>query len=277
VAFQTREERKARHTRRMSAHPIDAELEALAADMPRISDAMKNWCSVLAAADLSAPSSSAAMLPPHEIGHLLEIAKHVLRCINAHHLLAPEQWALQHPQASEESAADRIAVLTRYRACHALAGKATAANTKVSKMLGRGFLAGTRCWPDVRAAAEAAAAAKFPQHTLSAFLDGWGKALESGSLEKLEKTDDGSDSYATLVWAADFQAALLARRQARAKEVADRRERMESGANEAEQLREALRGEEGEEEDDEDDEEDDGPRVIELAPGGRVISETAGK
>ena len=48
-------------------------------------------------------------------------------------------------------------------------------------------------------------AKQFPEHTVSAFLDGWGAALHS----------NGSEGDADLVWSADFQAALGARRNAR--------------------------------------------------------------
>ena len=95
-----------------------------------------------------------------------------------------------------------------------------------------------------RKAAECAAAAaelarlRFPPHTVEAFLDGWSKAVDP------VQGVDGAEDVGGRVWAADFNAALQARRVARDAEVAERRARMESGEAEADALREAMAAEE---------------------------------
>ena len=69
----------------------------------------------------------------------------LLKAINSHVLPPPPQWALEHPQAEQETALERIETMTTYRACHALAARCAKAGAKPTRMLGRGFLRGTRC------------------------------------------------------------------------------------------------------------------------------------
>ena len=189
-----------------------------------------------------------------------------LKLINAFTPLPPEQWALTHPQGEDETASDRIDLLTRYRACCALHTTVTNAGHKISKLLGRGYLRGTRLWNDVVAAQFAdAVSGKFPAHTVAAFCDGWAKAAAADA-----KDDESDSDLVSLVWAADFNAALEQRRAARRKEIIERRERLHEQDNEADQLRAALRPveeeeEEEEEQDDEPMEEEDEPRVVELS------------
>jgi hypothetical protein len=233
----------------MAQHPLASEIDALKADArPCVSDAAKNFISVLSAADLVAqPDDVQRQKKPHELAHLAECAKVVLRCINAHELPTPEAWALTHPQGDEESGADRIQALAAFRACHALRAHAVAAlgaeQLKLTKLVGRRYLRATRCWEDGvgDAAAAELARLRFPPHTVSAFLDGWREALSHEPAESGADADaDEADDALRLVWAADFGAAVRARARARVGEVHERRERMEAGDDEAEALREAL-------------------------------------
>ena len=251
-------------------HPTAAAMEALKDEQPRISDAMKNFCSVLAATDLVTPKTPSAanagpnatkgeQQRPHDFKQLIGIAKVVLQAINAHELLAPDAWAQRHPQGDDESGAARIEALTAYKACSALRAHAASAlgtsAPKLTKLLGRGYLRATRCWTDGVHAAAAAELARlrFPPHTVDAFLDGWSKAVDPA--QGLDVADD----VAGLVWAADFNGALQARRLARDREVAERRARMESGEAEADALREALAAEERMAA-----EEEEEPRMVEV-------------
>lgn len=284
------------------AHPVETAMAAMQADTPRISDAMKNYCSVLAgnaagAADTafappaSAASASSAPPPPpprYELRDLLDMAKVALKAINDFELPEPAQWNVLHPQADDESGTSRMDALARYRAATLLAARCREAASapsatpaakaaKATKLLGRGWLRATRCWEggarDAAAAALGASARRFEPATVDAFLDGWGAAiLADGGAAGGE--GGGTAADADLIWATDFNAAVLARRKARVQEVKERRERMTENSSDADALRAAMRaeapadetetGEDGEEEDDEDEDEDDGPRVIEV-------------
>ena len=248
-------------------HPSAAAMEALKDEQPRISDAMKNFCSVLAATDLTTPKTAASapnatkreQQRPHDFKQLISIAKVVLQAINAYELLTPDAWAQAHPQGEEESGAARIEAITTYKACAALRAHAASqlgtSAPKLTKLLGRGYLRATRCWTDGVHAAAAAELARlrFPPHTVEAFLDGWSKAVDP------VQGVDGAEDVGGLVWAADFNAALQARRVARDAEVAERRARMESGEAEADALREAMAAEEQMKE-----EEEEEPRMVEV-------------
>lgn len=259
------------------AHPLDAAIATLTADVPRITDAMKNFCSVLAAADLTDDR-----VEPHELASLLGLAKVVLKCINAHVLATPDEWAVKHPQGDDETGAARIESLTRYKACYALRQQlGTASGAKATKLLGRAFLRATSCWEDGVAAAVNDELAKgnhrFPPRTVHAFLESWATAVGDG-VGGGSDGDGADDGISSLVWAADFNAALQARRLAREAEVKERRERLEDQECESQSLpsvlREALVPDEDERmggDAEEEDDDDDGPRVIELLPGGKVV------
>ena len=187
---------------------IEQAMKALKSETPRITDAIKNLCSILAAVDLARGDKRQPKQPPHEISMLLDIAKVVLACINAHELVSPDEWVQRHTQLESETASDRIAI-TQYRACHVLRALAAAVpNAKITKLFGRGFINGTRCWSDIDISSRQKLAAnpKFAgsEHTITAFLDGWAKSIASE-----RGGGDGSDEdYSGLIWAADFNAAL---------------------------------------------------------------------
>lgn len=228
---------------------MDDALEAAAAlirdDKPHITDAIKSFTSVIAANDLTSSASAATSGPPN-MAHPLLCAKACLRQINERTLMHPSEWAELHAQGEDETAMARIESITDYKACHLLAAQVkSTAGAKVTKLLGRKFLRATRCWDDEMRGATAAALAaqRIPEPTVASFLEGWSRAIS------------GEDADASLVWAVDFQAALQARTEARTAEVAERRERMDAGEDEAERLRAAL-GATAEEE---------APRIVEVA------------
>jgi len=241
--------------------PLEEAAATYRQDAPRISDAMKNWCSVLAGSQLTAaPSQSGETAKKvHSMEHLLACAKTVLRLINAHALACPHEWAEEHPQGADESALDRVTALTNYKACFLLAEQIKATpGAKVTKLTGRSFLKTTGLWITVRqVAAKELASLRFPPHTVEAFLSGWGDAIDGTG----EQDKSSLEALSPLVWAADFGAELKARQQARLEEVRERRERMETGEDEAQRLREAMLAgpdvEDGEEEADE-------PRIVET-------------
>jgi len=222
--------------------PLDAVLAAMMQERPCISDAMKNVVSVLASKDIvsaavvdaTPPAASHTTGPSHNLGHLLAIAKCILKATNEHMLLSPAEWAVAHPQGEEESGASRIDALTNYKASFALVAEARSKpGAKVTKLLGRSLLRHTRCWEDAlreRCASELAAL-RYPPSTVDAFLNAWGDSLWADA-----------DSELQLVWEVDLQAALQARQRVRQQEVAERLDRMESSQSEADALRAALAG-----------------------------------
>ena len=233
----------------MADHPLDAALTALMDERPRISDAMKNLVSVIAAGDATGAG------PRYEMGHLLAIAKTVLKATNELALPSPSEWAEAHPQGVDEGGVSRISTLTNYKACHTLVTEIQAkAGAKVTKMLGRGLLRHTRCWEDAlrTSCASELAALRYPPATVEAVLDAWARSFSS----EVAEDDD------LLVWAADFPQALQSRQRARQQEVVERRERIETGQNEADALRAALAAEGTDPEAEHQGEEE--PRLVEV-------------
>ena len=254
--------------------PLELAAGALRSDTPCISAAMKNFCSVLAASDIAASSGSDGTVQqqkPHDMEHLLACARIMLRSINgqAQKLATVSQWESANPQGAEESALDRITAITNYKACHLLAGQINAtAGAKHTKLLGRKFLQASGISETAREAARIDLnSQRFPPHTVDAFLSGWSDAIwdqhsaAEGGASPLEAS--------SLVWAADFNAALKARQAARLEEVRERRERLDNNEDEAERLREALRAEDDPDGDGDADgrgaNEEDEPRVVEMA------------
>lgn len=235
----------------MAAHPLETAMDALKSDSPCITDAIKNFTSVLGGQDLVADADKTKQKKPHDMTHLMEIAKVVLKAVNAHDLASPDAWAEKHPQGDDENGGDRIAAITEFRAAHALREHALSApGAKLTKLFGRRYLRATRIWPDGVGDATAAELARlrFPRHTVDAFLSGWARAIEPsvGTNDAAKQPDEEADHVSELVWAPDFNAALMARRRTREQEVIERRERMDAGESEADAIREALAAEEEE-------------------------------
>ena len=257
-------------------HPIDAALNELRSDVPCLTNALKNWCSVLSARALEtepAKPRQPPQPPQYALADVLKIAQVVLRVINAHStpqsLPSQHAWAEKHPQREDETASARVEALTRYRAASLLVAQIAEAlpqqGAKPTKLFGRKFLQATHLWEDAvrdAAAAQLAAAGTSSPATVTAFLDGFGACI--GHQQDSEEPTDAS-----LIWADNFEQALAKRRAVREAEVQSRRQRMEAGENEADMLRSALNAEEATEDAEwsENDEEDDDhePRVVEVA------------
>merc|ERR1719424_2279112 len=139
----------------MSSDPLEVAAQRLRTDKPCLTDAMKNFTSAYAASALAPDEHSPRLQQrPLDVGVLLSMARIVLKVLNAHALLSPEEWAASHPQDEDESALARIEALTNYKAASLLAQQVCAANAKRNKLFGRQFLLATGCWPAVRAAAQ---------------------------------------------------------------------------------------------------------------------------
>jgi len=209
---------------------IDAVVAALQAEKPVISDAVKSLISLVVASHATAADRAAAPKGAGDLAMVTSCGRALLKAINSHVLPPPPQWALEHPQAEQETALERIETMTTYRACHALAARCAKAGAKPTRMLGRGFLRGTRCWETVSDSCRAQLLEqRFPPPLVDTFLDRFGRSLAAGSEEE-----------EVLVWAADLPRAIEERRRERQREVDERRERMDAGEGEAVALREAL-------------------------------------
>jgi hypothetical protein len=247
----------------MADDPLDLAVAALKEDMPRITDAAKNLTAILAGnefarADKRAAGSSSSSDAPLEIADLLQVARIVLKHINAYTFPEPSTWAADNPQGPEETAMQRVETLTNYRAAHALASHASSQGAKLTKLLGRKFLRATFSWAAIRESINADSALRaFPRATVEAFLKGWGEAIDSEA--------GAAGDVAELVWEADLPAALQERRLARQQEVTERLERMADGESEASMLRAALAGQgQGGPTVAPDEDDDDEPRLTEV-------------
>mmetsp|Transcript_2521 Transcript_2521/g.7005 ORF Transcript_2521/g.7005 Transcript_2521/m.7005 type:complete len:234 (-) Transcript_2521:96-797(-) len=216
----------------MADDPLDVLANEIRADEPRITDAMKNYISYLGGSAIVATSEDSSNIPPLDLGQLTTCAKVALKQINAHMLLPSAEWAIANPQGEDELGTDRIDALTRYKACILLAGQATSAGGKVTKLLGRKYLRATKTWSQVapRVTSELLSL-EIPPTIVEHFVAGFSGALEQS---------DESEDVASLVWSSDFQAKLRARQEARQAEILGRRERMLENEDQATMLREAL-------------------------------------
>ena len=107
-----------------SEEPIDAVVAALQAEKPVISDAVKTLISLVVASHATAADRAAAPKGAGDLAMVTSCGRALLKAINSHVLPPPPQWALEHPQAEQETALERIETMTTYRACHALDGLA---------------------------------------------------------------------------------------------------------------------------------------------------------
>ena len=237
--------------------PLEAVANEYRSDLPSITDAIKSFCSYLAATDLvnqqqkphvSERDGVVTVSLTHELPHLLACAKVVLKHINAHMMPHPSEWSEAHPQGDDETGSSRMDAITNYKACHLLASQLRQTpGAKLTKMLGLRYLRTTQDgWSALREAAESELAAlHLPEHTVEAFLDEWALAV------------DGEDAQLTsLVWAVDFRGELEARKVARIAEVRERRDRMSRDEDESQLIRSAVAAEK---------ESGAGERVVELA------------
>ena len=134
--------------------PLEAVANEYRNDLPSITNAMKSFCSYLAATDLvderqtphvSERGGVITVSLTHELPHLLACAKVVLKHTNARILPLPTEWAEAHPQGDDESGKCRMDAIANYKACHLLASQLRQTpGAKLTKMLGRRYLCTTR-------------------------------------------------------------------------------------------------------------------------------------
>lgn len=214
---------------------LEGAADTFRTERPRIADALKSFCTVLTARDISSGGDAPKQ---HELGHVLACARCVSKLINTYTPVPPPEWAVTHPQAPDEPGSDYLQRMLASKACYFLALQCQqTAGAKITKLLGRSYLQTAECFGsgglrDI-AAAELSAQ-RFPPRTVDAFLDSWASAINGEDAE-----------LAALVWAEDFPAALQAQRMARQAEVSDRCGRMGSTQSELQALREALHDAEG--------------------------------
>ena len=163
-----------------SEETIDAVVAALQAEKPVISDAVKTLISLVVASHATAADRAAAPKGAGDLAMVTSCGRALLKAINSHVLPPPPQWALEHPQAEQETALERIETMTTYRACHALAARCAKAGAKPTRMLGRGFLRGTRCLETVSDSCRAQLLEqRFPPPLVDTFLDRFGRSLDA--------------------------------------------------------------------------------------------------
>ena len=216
---------------------LEEALARLRSDRPVIGDALKNLISIIAATQAASGSAGGkAATSGADMSLIIGCAKVVLRAINNFELVPPPQWALDHPQKDDESGSVRIQALTEYNACYLSWKQCTSAGAKPAQLLGRSYLVTTECWTDLRELCVAELAAqRFPPALAETFIDRFSRSLSNDVCDDCE-----ADREAALVWSTDLNGVLQERQRTRQLEVAERRERLEQGEDEALRLREAL-------------------------------------
>lgn len=160
----------------------------------------------------------------------------ILREINAHELEDPLEWASRNPQGQDQPGLDRIDQISSYKALHFVWTKSKKHQdnqsnnnqdarraAKVTKLFGRSML--ETIWPDVRPKILEKGTSLASQAIVEKLLDNLlpqddiasnSKPSASAELRGVRK-DETDDS--DLVWASDFNQAILLRSKKRKEEV----------------------------------------------------------
>lgn len=172
--------------------------------------------------------------------YLMDYAKLFLNILQTETLLPTLDFAAKFPQSSGQTADQRLDEICQYKAFFAYREHATTNNKKVSKLFGQSYFTSTRVWERIKAS------------FLLRLESGEKKMLTVGEgtifIELYEKSifhPDEKDSFADLIWAPDFSAALRQRQVDRVAAAAKRAEEAFAEGIRA-QLREQMTGQLGE-------------------------------
>lgn len=241
--------------------PLEAAASRLRSAQPNISDACKNYLSLLMAGDLvgreigreGQGSSAEDSSPPLDHATLMQCAKVTLRALNACTLLSEAGWQEKYPQGEEESASDRLTAVLDYRAAVLLRAAIAKKEGKITKLFGRNFMQSTHCWEPIADQVKTELESSLPSSaaaaaTIGVFLDGWSRAMASPSSDTSEHWLD-----CELVWTNDLKKLTKERAERRKLEAQARVSRMGEASAQHSLLEQALASSAGAAEEDETD------------------------
>lgn len=214
------------------------EAKRLQAERPCIDSALKNFLSLKLTAGLI-EGDDTTVDPATTQG----CARVLLRTLNRLELPAAPTWGAQHPQKDGESGLDFMSRISNYKVLYALWTQCIKAGQKPGRLLGRSAL--VTVFPEVEAAifndlAGAMSVARATEEQLRDFVEEFKALSVSQDASKDAAKEAVENSYAELVWAENFQAALSAKQAARRVEASERAKRASSAEDFAAEMKAAL-------------------------------------
>lgn len=214
------------------------EAKRLQAEKPCIDSALKNFLSLKLTAGLM-EGDDATVDPATSQG----CARVLLRTLNRLELPNAPTWGSKHPQKDSESGMEFMTRIGNYKVLHALWTQCIKAGQKPGRLLGRSALA--TVFPEVEAAIfndlpGSMSVARATEEQLRDFVEEFRAILVSWDASNDASEDAVESSYAELVWAENFQAALSARQAARRAEASERAKRASTADDIAAEMKAAL-------------------------------------
>jgi hypothetical protein len=183
-------------------------------ETPKIDVSLKNLMSVLLG---KAQQDLIGRVDVISAQYLMDYTKLFLNVLQSELMLPVLDFAAQFSQSSSQTADQRLDEICQYKAFLAYREHASQNNQKISKLFGRSFFTSTKIWDRIKAS------------FLARLTSGEKKMLTVGEgtifIELYEKSifqADNKDSFADLIWATDFTAALRQRQVDRAAAAAKR-------------------------------------------------------
>jgi hypothetical protein len=218
---------------------VERVIDEYSSDLPSVSNAVKNFISVMAASSTTEGSMEASTSVGY-VNECLRVGKVILKSISIEVEVMPpiEEWIESHPQAEGQTGIERIDEVLRYKVAREMVTAAALKKTSVSKVFGRKLLDDLNIWKgaETRARTLLGADDEVGNTLLNAFsatLTGTGDCeSESGSESKRDVT--------ALTWSKDMQGELAARQRARTEEAEARRRRQGETESYIDELRCAL-------------------------------------
>lgn len=174
-------------------------------ETPRITDAVKNFMSLLIAKSFTDTDFNAAIITACSKTLLFEAQRFVLPTI--------EEFLVKHPQGADQTGEERIDEVCRYKVIYALREQLKATqDQKISKFFGKSFFKWSKCWPELRQSVESNLMRdqNISEEYVTLFLN----MFEHSIFDTNDYGDDLEDDR-KLIWAADLNKELKRRQEKR--------------------------------------------------------------
>ena len=220
--------------------------DEIAADSPKIEQALKNLVSIILAKVMS--SNGFINQPQNEVS-LIEITpdialscvRIILKSVNDQSLLSPLEWGLINVQGENQTALSRIDEISKYRVLYSMHLLCLSKSGKVTKLFGKFFFLWSNIWPSL--------AAKILQE--DEIDDGRGNSNRVAALRYIVEAfgkslsiDPADDDDLALVWSKDFAGALRIRQSKRQEQIKLRQQQLQIEEQEEQQQQQQQRQEE---------------------------------
>lgn len=214
----------------MSSDDVTSKLsDEIAADSPKIEQALKNLVSIILAKVMS--SNGVINQPQNEVNSIevtpdiaLSCVRIILKSINEQSLLSPLEWGLINVQGENQTALSRIDEISKYRVLYSMHLLCLSKSGKVTKLFGKLFFLWSNIWPNI--------SAKILQE--DEIDDGRGNSNRVAALRYIVEAfgkslsiDPTDDDDLALVWSKDFAGALRIRQSKRQEQIKLRQQQLQ--------------------------------------------------